>query len=164
MEGLRQRYLADAGQWWWCTERADLRQAGGRARRLDLLEPFSLETGDVLDNSVDVTRLNYSLVVAGGGRDGFSFVPLSEPVSCFYATPPNGAQVYLGAERAVVYTPFDLDTLETCSNQPPIRRPVQTVGSRSFRIKVILRTSEAWIPSTKGVTETAVDQFGTHLQ
>ena len=78
--------------------------------------PFSLESGDVLNNSPS-NQFDYALHVGGKGEDGVNFSLAAGASACL----DTGGSVIVGADRTSVQSPFDIHTLGACSgsNPPP---------------------------------------------
>jgi hypothetical protein len=79
------------------------------------LEPFSFETGDILQTNPADT-LNYTFKMLNSGEDGGGFaVNPGAGIACFEApTLPAGAKILLGSTRVEMTAPFDLNTLGSC--------------------------------------------------
>ncbi|HEX5789029.1 MAG TPA: CRTAC1 family protein [Woeseiaceae bacterium] len=75
--------------------------------------PFNLEASDVLTLSAGGTTLEFNLLSAAAGQDGFSFNVNSAAESCFGIDSTVG-KVYAGADEAPMNVPFDLQTLAAC--------------------------------------------------
>ncbi|HEX5789030.1 MAG TPA: CRTAC1 family protein [Woeseiaceae bacterium] len=73
----------------------------------------NLEASDILTLSVDGLTLDYQLFSAANGQDGFSFTVDAAAASCF-GIDSNVGTIFLGATRAPMGLPFDLQTLEPC--------------------------------------------------
>ena len=77
--------------------------------------PFSFESSDILDNTTDPLRIDYTLNMVNAGEDGFDFTVPAGVTACFDAsTLPAGAQVLLGLGRVAVTPRFSLETLGAC--------------------------------------------------
>ncbi len=76
---------------------------------------YSFEPNDVIDNT-NPDILSYAMKVWGGGEDGLNFVPAAD--ACLTTTAPN-VPIYLGQNRIMVDSPFNLTTLAACDVVPP---------------------------------------------
>ena len=74
---------------------------------------FSHEASDVLTLSAGGTTLDFNLLSAAAGQDGFSFNVNSAAESCFGINSSVG-KVYVGAGETPMNVPFDLQTLAAC--------------------------------------------------
>ena len=79
---------------------------------------FGLEPNDVLLNPA-AGEVTYELGVGGNGVDGFDFDHPTGRNICVDLEPGSGTQVFVGAARTPVTTPFDLGTLGACTNLVP---------------------------------------------
>lgn len=77
---------------------------------------YSIEASDTLDYTTDPARIDYTLFLGGTGVDGFDFTIPAGTNACFTLDAPGGIPVYIGADRTVMTTPFDLETLGACVN------------------------------------------------
>ena len=73
-----------------------------------------LETSDVFDFVSDPAVIDFSLRVGAGFFDGFSFLRSPDASTCVSLDSPAGTNVYLGADKTLLTSPFDLDFLDAC--------------------------------------------------
>ncbi len=76
---------------------------------------FSIEGHDAIDNS-NPDLLAYVMKTWNGAVDGLDFVPSTD--ACLTTTAPD-APMYLGQNRILVQSPFNLTTLAACDVVPP---------------------------------------------
>ena len=89
-----------------------------------------LEGADVVDSSPGDSEVDFRLFVGGNGEDMFQVNVPSGSQTCFsMAAMPGGTTVQVGAGRQVMSDPFDLLTLEACSEPPP---PPAECGEPAF--------------------------------
>lgn len=75
----------------------------------------SLEGNDVVDATTDPQQIAYDLRMIGGGIDGIDFSAGGASI-CF--EPSDSHPVFIGAGKASVATPVELNTLGSCSALP----------------------------------------------
>ncbi len=83
-------------------------------RALAAVDGFSMENGDVLSSAS--AEFSYNLFVGGTGQDGVDFALASGASGCLDA----GEPVTVGPNRQTVQSPFDIQTLSSCLNDPPV--------------------------------------------
>ena len=76
---------------------------------------FSLEGSDTLDSVPGDGQIDFSLYVGGSGEDGFSTEIPPAANSCFDANNlPVGVQVFVGVDKQVMASAFNLEDLGVC--------------------------------------------------
>jgi len=85
------------------------------------LTPYSVETGDILDNT-DPSKLVFDFRMWGSSEDGMDFSYPKGAKVCLMINIPAGGGVLLGERRVVMDVPLDLNTLDRCElpNEPPV--------------------------------------------
>ncbi len=78
------------------------------------VEPFSLESSDILDSSTDPSIINFTLKMGTVYQDGFNFTLPTGNSACFAIDTPTDAVARVGASATPVALPFRLDTLGPC--------------------------------------------------
>ena len=95
-------------------------------------DPFSFETGDVLD-VVDNNTINFKLGMLKAGEDGFDFVLDDNADACLdLSSAPSGTEVKLGSNQVSASAPINLLTLESCDGAPPPPPPPGSCGEPDF--------------------------------
>ena len=79
-----------------------------------MVDPFSLETRDILDTT-DATQIAFELKMLNAGVDGFDAVTPSSSELCFDLSAPAGTQVYVGSNRVDATPPFDPRSAGACN-------------------------------------------------
>ncbi len=99
-------------------------QVAGRIfsdRPTSSLTPYSVETGDILDNT-DPSKLVFDFRMWGSSEDGMDFSYPKGANVCLMIDNPSGGGVLLGERRVFMDAPLDLNTLDSCElpNEPPV--------------------------------------------
>jgi hypothetical protein len=81
----------------------------------EIVTPVSIESGDEFDATTDPGTISFRLGMTGLWEDGFDFSYPASAATCFDIDAPAGISVLVGPERAPVQTPFDPETLASCS-------------------------------------------------
>ncbi len=80
---------------------------------------FSLESNDGLSGNGSNT-VSFSLVVSGGGVDGFSFQTSNNADKCLTITSPVNASIYLGSGHVPADNGINLKDLSSCGAAVPV--------------------------------------------
>ena len=80
------------------------------------LVPFSIEPNDVLDNTTDPAVIDFVLTTNNIGQDGFDFETAAS--TCFILEQP-ALPIYVGVQRNLLGSAFDIETLDLCLNFTP---------------------------------------------
>ncbi len=96
--------------------------------RFQSVTGFSIETKDTLDFTTDPARIDFALAVAGTSQDGFDFRVATDAGVCFRLDAPATTNLYIGAARRPLTSPFDLSTLGECGVAPVPRVSVDNVA------------------------------------
>jgi hypothetical protein len=114
----------------------------------------SIESSDLLNTS-NPADIQFALLVAGSGQDGFDFTHPSGAKVCVDLTAP-GKQVLIGAARSPVTSPVDLATLASCG------APAVTCGTLSYT-RASERGSFLWQDCDTGLWHLRVTAAGSNL-
>ena len=106
--------------------------------------PISIEPSDVIDTS-DSKNIDFNLTMGNIWSDGFKF-QVGSGVTCMTLDTPAGQPILVGPGRTPVTSPFDLDTMATCSitgnNAPVLVNPGNQTATVNTGVSLFLSATD----------------------